>query len=128
MTVATLKQEGAYLNQFFTVAMNEYSSSNTRKSSELSCWVLGRYDYSLNFALQVGNAQVDHSSWGRPEDWTKNRPVYTINSNRPGSELAGETAAALASASILLKKTHRLLAAKALRHAKTLFNFAIKYK
>lgn len=79
-------------------------------------------------SIQVGNAKVDHASWSRPEDWTRDRPIYTISPDRPGSELAAETAAALASTSILLKRSHRSLSTKALRHAKILYKFAQKYK
>ncbi len=54
---------------------------------------------------QVGNGHKDHSYWGRPEDMTIARPAYKVTANNPGSDVVGETAAALASASIVFKKT-----------------------
>ncbi len=44
----------------------------------------------------------------------------------PGSDLAGETAAALAAASILFKDADSAYSEKLLTHAKQLFNFADK--
>ena len=78
--------------------------------------------------LKIGNVQADHSSWGRAEDWNQDRPVYTVTSSRPGSEVSAETAAALASASILMKRSHPALARSALAHAETLYVFATTHK
>jgi hypothetical protein len=44
----------------------------------------------------------------------------------PGSDLAGETAAALAAASILFKQADQAYSEKLLTHAKQLFDFADK--
>ena len=43
---------------------------------------------------------MDHSVWGRPEDMTMSRPSFYIDANNGGSDLAGETAAALAAGSL----------------------------
>ena len=51
----------------------------------------------------MGDGNADHSYWGRPEDMTMARPAWAITTSAPGSELAGETAAAMAAASILFK-------------------------
>nr|XP_039252311.1 uncharacterized protein LOC120329657 [Styela clava] len=77
---------------------------------------------------QVGNGKQDHSNWGRPETMSSNRPTYKITAEKPGSDLAAETAAALAAASIFLDETHPKLAAKALAHAQELFEFADTYR
>ena len=52
------------------------------------------------FYGQVGDGDSDHAFWGRPEDMTMARPAFKIDATHPGSDLAGETAAALAAASI----------------------------
>merc|ERR1712142_311936 len=44
---------------------------------------------------QVGDGNADHSQWTRVEDMTIPRPSYKIDASKPGSDLAGETAAAL---------------------------------
>ncbi|KAK6156120.1 hypothetical protein DH2020_010368 [Rehmannia glutinosa] len=57
---------------------------------------------------QVGDGGSDHSCWQRPEDMTTPRTVYKIDEQHPGSDLAAESAAALAAVAVL-------------------FDFAIKY-
>lgn len=52
---------------------------------------------------QVGDGGSDHDCWQRPEEMTTPRPVYKIDPQKPGSDLAAETAAALAAASIAFK-------------------------
>ncbi|CAL4181265.1 unnamed protein product, partial [Meganyctiphanes norvegica] len=77
---------------------------------------------------QVGNGKLDHDSWGRPEDMTMARPAYKIDTNNPGSDLAGETAAALAAASILFDGSDPEYSAECLKSAKELYKFANKYR
>jgi hypothetical protein len=36
------------------------------------------------FYGQVGQGDVDHAFWGRPEDMTMPRPAYKIDTSRPG--------------------------------------------
>jgi len=54
------------------------------------------------------------------------RPAFAINPSKPGSDLAGETAAALAAASILFKSSNSGYSANLLNRAKQLFDFANK--
>lgn len=54
-----------------------------------------------------------------------NRPAFKIDDANPGSDLAGETAAALAAASIFYTNIgETVMATEALDHAKELFTFA----
>ena len=76
------------------------------------------------FYGQVGNGQEDHSSWSRPEDWTKARPAWKVTPQNPGSELVGETAAALAAASLVFRLSDGNYANTLLEHARQLYNFA----
>ena len=55
---------------------------------------------------------------------TMARPAYSITTSKPGSDLAGETAAALAAASILFKTADAAYSENLLTHAKQLFDFA----
>ena len=71
---------------------------------------------------------MDHDDWGRPEDMTKARPAFAITTTKPGSELAGETAAALAAASMLFKTSNSAYSSTLLSHARQLFTFADQYK
>merc|ERR1711992_494879 len=81
------------------------------------------------FIGQIGNGDADHNYWGRPEDMNMDRPVYDISPSKPGSDLAGETAAALAAASIFYNNIgETALADEALENARELFDFANQYK
>ena len=52
---------------------------------------------------QVGEGQMDHNFWGRPEDMTMARPAWYIDTTRPGSDLAGEISAAFAAGYLLFR-------------------------
>lgn len=52
---------------------------------------------------QVGNGTADHNWWGPAEVMQMARPSYKIDAAHPGSDLAAETVAALASASIIFR-------------------------
>ena len=73
---------------------------------------------------QVGSGQVDHAYWGAPEDMTMARPAFKVDAQNPGSDLTGESAAALASASIVFRSTDEAYADKLLQKAEQLYKFA----
>ncbi|KAL9240169.1 hypothetical protein vseg_014418 [Gypsophila vaccaria] len=73
---------------------------------------------------EVGDGDSDHQCWQRAEDMTTPRSVFKINAQAPGSDLAGEIAAALAAASIVFKHVDHKYSASLLRHAKQLYEFA----
>ncbi|XP_061341166.1 endoglucanase 2-like [Gastrolobium bilobum] len=78
--------------------------------------------------IQVGDPEVDHNCWERPEDMTEERPLIQVNSSFPGTEVAAETAAALASASLVFKEINLTYSQILLGHAKQLFTFADTYR
>ncbi|KAI4336793.1 hypothetical protein L6164_015274 [Bauhinia variegata] len=78
--------------------------------------------------IQVGDPVSDHKCWDRPEDMTEQRPLIQINTTCPGTEVAAETAAAMASASLVFKTSDPTYSNNLLKHAKQLFNFADKYQ
>lgn len=80
------------------------------------------------FFAQVGRGDLDHSFWGPPERMDMPRPAFRIDKENPGSDLAGEAAAALASASILFRDKDPEYSARCLEHAKELFQFADSYR
>ncbi len=87
-----------------------------------------RYILLRLFLLKVGDGGADHAQWTRVEDMTIPRPSYRIDGQNPGSDLAGETAAALASASIAFSTADPDYSAQMLEHAKQLFTFADTYR
>lgn len=80
------------------------------------------------FYGQVGDFTLDHTFWGRPEDLNMSRPAYKITAQHPGSDLAGETAAALAAVSIVFQHHDPEYSILCLKHAKELYDFANKYR
>ncbi|XP_074318222.1 endoglucanase 11-like [Silene latifolia] len=78
--------------------------------------------------VQVGDGNTDHDCWQRPEDMTTLRRAYKIDENNPGSDVAGETAAAMAAASLVFKTTNIHYSNVLLDHAQQLFEFADKYR
>lgn len=77
---------------------------------------------------EVGDGDTDHYCWQRPEDMTTSRQAYKIDEKNPGSDLAGETAAAMAAASIVFKKINPHYSHLLLHHAQQLFEFGDKYR
>ncbi|KAF6142960.1 hypothetical protein GIB67_003916 [Kingdonia uniflora] len=78
--------------------------------------------------IQVGDADIDHKCWERPEEMTEKRPLTQVNTSSPGTEVAAETAAALASASLVFKTTNSTYSDLLLKHARQLFTFADTYR
>ncbi len=78
--------------------------------------------------IQVGDGNADHAWWGAPEVMQMARPSAKVTASCPGSDVAGETAAALAAASIAFKPTNPTYAATLLTHAKQLYTFADTYR
>ncbi|TVU16971.1 hypothetical protein EJB05_32976, partial [Eragrostis curvula] len=77
---------------------------------------------------EVGDGDTDHSCWQRPEDMTTSRQAFRIDPQNPGSDLAGETAAAMAAAALVFRGAYPGYANLLLEHSKQLFAFADKYR
>ncbi|KAL4638276.1 hypothetical protein ACB092_03G135300 [Castanea dentata] len=77
---------------------------------------------------QVGDGASDHYCWERAEDMTTPRNGYKLDANNPGSDLAGETAAALAASAIAFKPYNSSYSNLLLVHAKQLFSFADNFR
>ena len=78
--------------------------------------------------FKVGSGPNDHGYWGRPEEMRMSRPSYKITRSKPGSDLAAETAAALAATSVVFRDVDRSYADSLVRHARELYEFADKYR
>ncbi|GMJ10359.1 glycosyl hydrolase 9B8 [Hibiscus trionum] len=77
---------------------------------------------------EVGDGDTDHYCWQRPEDMTTSRQAYRVDEKNPGSDVAGETAAAMAAASIVFRKTNPHYSHLLLHHAQQLFEFGDRYR
>ncbi|KAJ7953112.1 Endoglucanase [Quillaja saponaria] len=78
--------------------------------------------------IQVGDPELDHKCWERPEDMTEGRPLTQVNSSFPGTEVAAETAAAMAAASLVFKDRNLTYSNILLKHSQELFIFADAYR
>ncbi|XP_062077605.1 endoglucanase 11-like [Humulus lupulus] len=77
---------------------------------------------------EVGDGNTDHYCWQRPEDMTTSRQAFKVDENKPGSDIAGETAAAMAAASIVFRETNPHYSHLLLHHAQQIFEFGDKYR
>ncbi|KAK8482814.1 hypothetical protein V6N11_047045 [Hibiscus sabdariffa] len=77
---------------------------------------------------QVGDGNSDHYCWERAEDMTTPRTAFKLDQGHPGSDLAGETAAALAASSMAFKPYNSSYSDLLLVHAKQLFSFADRFR
>ena len=77
------------------------------------------------FVVQVGDVSADHALWSAPEGQTIARPAMAITANKPGSDVAAQSASALASASILFRQSgDTAYADELLTNALPLYEFA----
>ncbi|CAD6219457.1 unnamed protein product [Miscanthus lutarioriparius] len=80
------------------------------------------------YCCLVGDGDTDHYCWQRPEDMTTTRAGVPHRQGQPGSDLAGETAAALAAASIVFRRSNPHYSRLLLHHAQQLFEFGDRYR
>nr|CAZ96212.1 endoglucanase 4 precursor [Saccharum hybrid cultivar R570] len=78
--------------------------------------------------VQVADPNRDHQCWERPEDMDTPRDVYKVTPDKPGSDVAGETAAALAAASLVFRTCDPAYSSKLLQTAQKVFDFADRYR
>nr|XP_039250714.1 uncharacterized protein LOC120328324 isoform X2 [Styela clava] len=76
----------------------------------------------------VGDPDIDHKLWESSQRMDWERPAFKLSPDEPGSDLAAETAAALAAASILFEKVAPDYSAKLIGHAIELWQFAEVYR
>ncbi|XP_069105272.1 uncharacterized protein [Argopecten irradians] len=86
----------------------------------VKCWD----DTNNAYYTQVGNGAADHAYWGQPENMTMARPALKLTTSRPGSDVAGETAAAMAAGSIAFKTRDPTYSDMLLNKARSLYTFA----
>ncbi|KAL2610505.1 hypothetical protein R1flu_029078 [Riccia fluitans] len=78
--------------------------------------------------VQVGDANADHMCWERPEDMDTPRTAYKVDKEHPGSDVAAETAAALAASSLVFQASDPDYSKRLIESAVQLFEFADTYR
>ncbi|KAG0557526.1 hypothetical protein KC19_11G137600 [Ceratodon purpureus] len=91
-------------------------------------YLLKAYTAPNELWVQVGEPNADHSCWERPEDMDTPRTAYKVDAKNPGSDVAAETAAAFAAASIAFRRVDTDYSNKLLRSARRIFDFADQYR
>ncbi|KAL6210163.1 hypothetical protein ACLB2K_021100 [Fragaria x ananassa] len=85
----------------------------------------GALEYGEKMGPQLASTQ-EAIRW--PEDMDQARTVYSVSPSNLGSDVAGETAAALAAASMVFRKVDPKYSVLLLSTAKKVFQFAIQYR
>src|SRR5262245_1500830 len=80
------------------------------------------------FYAQVGTGSADHNFWGPAEVAPTARPAFAVTESCPGSDVVGQSSAALAASSILFQSSDPTYSAKLLAQAKSLYEFADTFR
>ncbi|GAV88896.1 Glyco_hydro_9 domain-containing protein [Cephalotus follicularis] len=126
----------AFTTTMLAWSVIEFGSSMQNQLENAKVAIRWSTDYLLKAArstpgslyVQVGDPNMDHKCWERPEDMDTPRNVYKVSTQNPGSDVAAETAAALAAASIVFKESDPAYSTKLLHTAMTVFDFADRYR
>lgn len=126
----------AFTTTLLAWSVIEFESSMHSQLNNAKAAIRWSTDYLLKAAtaspdtlyVQVGDPNQDHWCWERPEDMDTPRNVYKVSPQNPGSDVAAETAAALAAASIVFKDSDPSYSSTLLRTAQKVFAFADKYR
>jgi hypothetical protein len=87
------------------------------------------YPDKNTFYYQIGEGNTDHAYWGPPELQTYDRPTYFVATpEHPGSDVAGDTAAAFALMYLNYKDIDLEYAERCLAAAKDIYDFGITYR
>ncbi|XP_077990956.1 endoglucanase F-like [Glandiceps talaboti] len=76
------------------------------------------------FYHQVGDPATDHKRWEPPETINIPRPSFKVDEETPGSDVVGETSAALAACAMAFQDTDKTYARMLLDHSLQLYEFA----
>ncbi|KAJ4909496.1 Endoglucanase 9 [Raphanus sativus] len=76
----------------------------------------------------VGDLSANHPCWERPEDMDTPRTVYSVSASNPGSDVAAETAAALAAASMVFREVDPQYSTSLLATSKIVMEFAMQHQ
>jgi hypothetical protein len=68
--------------------------------------------------IEVGEGRSDHRCWQRAEDMTTPRTAYRLDASHAGSDVAAETAAAMAAASLAFRPQDDAYADTLVAHAR----------
>ncbi|CAJ0755623.1 14736_t:CDS:10, partial [Entrophospora sp. SA101] len=90
-------------------------------------WLIKSHPDNNTLYIQIGLGDVDNNYWGPDTNIPLPRPSFNVNSSAHGTDVVAETAAAMASASMLFREklNDTTYADILLSHAKSLYDFAV---
>ncbi|KAL6986499.1 Esterase/lipase/thioesterase [Sarracenia purpurea var. burkii] len=126
----------AFTTTLLAWSVIEFGSSMQSQIQNARAAIRWSTDYLLKAAtatpdtlyVQVEDPNVDHHCWERPEDMDTPRNIYKVSAQNPGSDVAAETAAALAAASIVFQDSDPSYSSKLLQTSMRVFDFADKHR
>jgi len=77
---------------------------------------------------QIGDPDIDHAYWGRPENETNKRPAYTYTSDMAAADLYGAVSAALSATSVVFNGPDTPFATSLIPVAIDLYNWGVTKK
>ncbi|CAL5031891.1 unnamed protein product [Urochloa decumbens] len=124
----------AFTTTMLSWSVLEHGGKMKSRVGEARAAVRWAADYLLKAASQapgtlyvgVGEPDADHRCWERPEDADTPRTVYAVSASAPGSDVAGETAAALAAASLVFRASDGEYSRKLLDKARDVMELAVR--
>jgi len=114
-----------YRGGFEAAGQSEALASTLRQGVD---WLMKAFVSDTVFYAQVGRGDLDHAFWGPPERMEMERPSFRVDAEHPGSDVAGEAAAALAASALFFKSSDPAYAARLIDHAMRLYGFADRYR
>ncbi|CAN6480414.1 unnamed protein product [Victoria cruziana] len=126
----------AFTTTMLAWSVIEFGSSMKGELENAKAAIRWSTDYLLKAAtakpntlyVQVADPNADHRCWERPEDMDTPRGVYKVTPQNPGSDVAAETAAALAAASIVFRRSDPSYSSQLLQTAIKVFDFADEHR
>ncbi|KAJ4866985.1 Endoglucanase 9 [Raphanus sativus] len=123
--------DGSLANVDLTGGYNtKETTSNTISQWRLppQCFHGAPLEYGGQMGPELQNARdlsANHPCWERPEDMDTPRTVYSVSASNPGSDVAAETAAALAAASMVFREVDPQYSTSLLATSKIVMEFAM---
>jgi endoglucanase len=116
-----------YRDAYQTTGQEPFLLDNLRWAAD---YLLRCHTAPNELYAQVGDGDEDHRYWVPAEvvHLRSRRPSYKIDAEHPGSDLAGETAAALAAASLAFAESDPTYSDVLLSHARQIYEFADRYR
>jgi endoglucanase len=80
---------------------------------------------NLEYIGQIGDPNIDHNFWGRPEEQRNERPAFVYNATMPAPDLLAGVAGALAASAVVFNGPDTFFSQRLLRTAEEMYALAV---